>query len=514
MMARRRADDHGASPRRRARAGDETPAPTPWSGAVRASYVARTLTFCLVWTGAMLLAPRPARAGPFDTFGAGATGGAHAGAGMAHPRGAEAVHANIGALTEVGDDQLLVGIQAAYHEIEILLDERPAGYAVPALDGDSPAIPSSQTGARDDTTEVAPMYALLLGGVTSLGLEDLRLGALFLLPTNPLLTMDTHFADERERLASNRLHFELLGDRVRRFDIQFGMAYRLASWLSLGVGATFLPGARASNQVAVEDPSDQSDIDLNLSAETRNAWGALVGAHFETGAGWSFGASFRSAVAMRVGGSNRIRLRGTAEPVVQEFSLVPSYSPARADLGAAWELGRTTLMLDARYTLWSRYLDRHGRRPGFRDTVSGRLGVEHRTDSQMRLRAGLGYVPTPVPAQTGRTNYVDNDRLLASLGAAHPFEIAGRRFTAGWFVQLHLLSARHTVKSRLDTHPDCAPDVTVVCDEVPDDTADRRTGRRYPEARGLQTGNPGFPGFSSGGWIAALGATLSWEARP
>jgi len=33
---------------------------------------------------------------------------------------------------------------------------------------------------------------------------------------------------------------------------------------------------------------------------------------------------------------------------------------------------------------------------------------------QRRLAFDLGYVPSPVPDQTGRTNYVDNSRIVSS----------------------------------------------------------------------------------------------------
>jgi long-chain fatty acid transport protein len=43
-----------------------------------------------------------------------------------------------------------------------------------------------------------------------------------------------------------------------------------------------------------------------------------------------------------------------------------------------------------------------------------------------------------------------------------------------------------------------------VKDELPDDA--QISGDPVPSAGGLQTNNPGWPGFSSGGWM--LGGTL------
>jgi len=47
----------------------------------------------------------------------------------------------------------------------------------------------------------------------------------------------------------------------------------------------------------------------------------------------------------------------------------------------------------------------------------------------------------------------------------------------------------------------------LVKDEVPDDG--ENGGTPIPGRQGLQTNNPGWPGFSSGGWMASAGIYLS-----
>lgn len=64
--------------------------------------------------------------------------------------------------------------------------------------------------------------------------------------------------------------------------------------------------------------------------------------------------------------------------------------------------------------------------PNFRDTLSYRGGLQVSTgpiakaesigDLQLRLRAGGQWIPTPVPAQTGLTNYMDSDRVVGTAG--------------------------------------------------------------------------------------------------
>jgi hypothetical protein len=45
-------------------------------------------------------------------------------------------------------------------------------------------------------------------------------------------------------------------------------------------------------------------------------------------------------------------------------------------------------------------------------------------------------------------------------------------------------------------------------DELPDDAVDAR-GDPFPGAAGLQTNNPGWPGFGSDGWILGGSLTLT-----
>ena len=81
----------------------------------------------------------------------------------------------------------------------------------------------------------------------------------------------------------------------------------------------------------------------------------------------------------------------------------------------------------------------------------------------------------------------------------------------GWHLQWHFLVPRDEVKAQLEDHPACTPGVTDVCDEITGDDVNPATGVPWAEAEGLQTGNPGFPGWSSGGWLASMGFEASWE---
>lgn len=454
-----------------------------------------------------------AAASPFELYGAGARGTAMGGAQVASGQGPGAVFYNVGALTgsELGvSGSMVFGID----QTEILLMPRPSGYQVPDLGGNNPSVPSDATGEPSDTGPQDPYYALTLGGVTNLSVDGLRVAALLMAPLDGFFHLQTHYADERERLISNRLHHTLVGERVRHFDLQLGVAYELLPWLSIGVGGSFMVGAEPRTEAFIEDLSNQNDVDINADVETSSNWGLMLGAKVDLPANLTAGISYRTQSAFTIEGENRIRL-GTEgaddeQFATQELDWTPVYTPEAGSLGLAWIGDDLTVEGSARYTRWSKFVDTHSNETDFKDTVSPRLGAEWRYDEDLEVRAGFGWEPSGVPEQTGRTNYVDNQRILGSLGAGHRVDALGERFEVNWAIQIQALIPRQHRKNQLANHPNCGPEATAVCDEVPDDTTDPRTGQPYEAAQGLQTGNPGFPGYSSGGWMGALSIEIAW----
>ena len=474
----------------------------------------RRLTCLLCGLCAALALATNATASPFELYGAGGRAAAMSGAQTASAEGAAAIFYNLGALAH-SDSGVSGGFIAGMNRTRILLMERPSGYDVPDLGSQSPAVPSgSAPNARRDTTEVDPLYAFTLGAVTSLGIENFRAGILLTVPSTGYVDANTHFPDERERIFTNQLHFALIDRRVRRMDLELGVAYEVADWLSAGLGAAFVPGAAMSTSVYIPDVSDQGDVDVNSDIDTESNWGLMAGVLVDITDELSFGLQLRNEVYFRIHGANHIRLGtegGEDERIIeQELDWTPSYSPDTVAAGLSWTIGRSQILADARYERWSDFKDTHSQPTDFEDTISPRLGFEYELESGNNLRAGLGWVPSPVPGQTGRTNYVDNDRAMASVGASYAFDAFGQPLRLDWALQLQLLFNRTTEKAVREDYPDCEPGVDELCDEVPDDTSDPRTGQPYAAAEGLQTGNSGFPGFTSGGWLGAVVLELSW----
>ena len=468
----------------------------------------------LVVVGVSLLVPVSGAANPFELYGSGGRGAATADAQAATTQGPHALFYNVAGLAG-SELEITGGFTASVNRARILLHERPSGYDIPDLGNRSPAVPSGAVAnPRRDTRDIDPLYAFTLGAVTSFGIEDFRAGLLFAIPTSGYVDANTYFADERERIYSNQLHFALIDRRVRRMDIELGVAYRVAPWLRAGLGAAFAPGSKMTTQAFIPNVADQANVDLNTDVDTESNWGLTAGVLFDITEAFHLGLSYRNEVYFRIHGENHIRLGTDGEDggrvIEQEIDWVPSYSPDTVTAGLAYEVAKWRVLADARYLRWSDFRNPHNQPTDFDDIVSPRLGVEYALSTRSKLRGGVGWAPSPVPDQNGRTNYVDNDRALASAGASYRFDAFDQPLRVDWALRLQLLVERTTHKEVREGYPNCEPGADSLCDEVPDDTSDPRTGQPYREAQGLQTGNPGFPGFTSGGWLGAVVVEFSW----
>ncbi len=103
--------------------------------------------------------------------------------------------------------------------------------------------------------------------------------------------------------------------------------------------------------------------------------------------------------------------------------------------------------------------------PSFEDRFVPRVGLEYtlglghdvdvhgekRPRFQLPIRAGYVYEATPIPPQTGLTNFVDADRHTLSLGAAlvlnHPSSILTGSLHLDAYFQASILPERETRKT-------------------------------------------------------------------
>jgi hypothetical protein len=202
----------------------------------------------------------------------------------------------------------------------------------------------------------------------------------------------------------------------------------------------------------------------------------------------------------------------TGQQQTTTLSFTHAYMPLTVAAGARYALGEAwTATGLLTYARWSQYEDRHSQRPvdeyRWSDIVAPALGVRWARGASHAWLDAI-YQPTPGPPQTGRSNYVDNDRAGISAGGDWSTHAWGSRLRLGFDLMGHRLFHRHVTKfvAPAGSTPEDYPDLVI--DEVPDDAIDV-LGAPVPGRDGLQTNNPGFPGFSSKGWLFGGGIHLA-----
>lgn len=427
-------------------------------------------------------------------------------------------------------DSISIGLEARSPAVDVPLS------AVDRVRTDSPPVPTSwiengcspSTGSCIRDVPRAPRQQAgssgnvrgyqLIGLVNHLLGKALSLGLYALVPLSSFTQANSFFVDEREQFFSNSLHPELYSDRLTPVSLAFGAGSKVYKHLYVGLSFTLglNNAASASAYVGNSRLLDQTlELSTKVDVETTvSPHGAIT---YQPSDDLSLSLTLHSpqkividtqfGIYLPNGDIQYARRTATHSWLPWTLGLAGSYNLAR-HLGTRWDLTSTLT-----YERWSQYLNRQTEHPtsayAWRDLVTAAVGLH------MRRGAWAGNVDTnlrrsPVPEQTGRTNYVDNDRYGMMVGASYevPVQKYGAIFKVGAQAQLHVLPARSHKK--LD--PRAAsnkPGDQRVQDEWPDGNTDISTGQVIAEAAGLQTNNPGWPGYRSRGFITASVLTLS-----
>jgi long-chain fatty acid transport protein len=436
-----------------------------------------------------------------------------------------------------------LGVFVLQDSVQINLSERNERFDIPEaalnqFQGQMPSLPTTwiQDGCdpamggrcasplephprRSATSGATRMY-FVLGLVATVFDRYLTLGVYGMAPTDTLLRGTTHYADEREQYFSNNLHPELYEDRLDAPAMAFAASSRLFDWLSVGIGATLgltnrvTAGTFIGNSVKVAQT-----LVLSTALESSMVLSPHFGVQIEPKPWLGFSLTLHA-------------------PQKQDMiNVLDSYLPngdfqrANRDVVLAWmpwtfaagaqveflslATQRFSAVAGMNLALWSDYVDRVGERPRdgylWANTLSTNVGLRHVYKDMLSSFVDMQYTPSPVPDQTGRTNYVDNDRLGFAGGANVELPLSGTRarLRFGLQAQLHFLLQRYQAK--LDpTSERFARDFYpgLVVDEWRDDSTNQR-GEVIAAAADLQTNNAGWPGFGSRGTIWGAGINVA-----
>jgi len=223
-----------------------------------------------------------------------------------------------------------------------------------------------------------------------------------------------------------------------------GLAWKITPWLSVGLSGHFLADLRAPNEAVAEidlrtvfpylaglgDLQKQVRPRIMRDAELKVA--PIVGLRVQPADWFLLGLTYHGKLYGETVGTQDILLRFTdvSSPnssfqtaILADIHYVHYWNPNRISLGAALLSGPLAVSLDLAWADWSDYLDPMWYRPSppFRDTWTPRLGLEYRFENRLVVRAGYAFQKSPVPEQTGSSNYMDCDRHVVSFGAGYTF---------------------------------------------------------------------------------------------
>ncbi len=420
--------------------------------------------------------------------------------------------------------------------------------------------PTAALSSRGSDDPTAHSYYATVGVAASLIEKWLSFGLSLIMPVTELQGQRSFFPDEREANFSNSLHFELYEDRLQGFSITLGLGGRVYwEWLTAGIGVSLINSTTIHAEAYIPDAArNEKDV------LARSSIGLRAMPHFALAARpWE---KLRISAILHLSSHNEIdstidmnfwRMQGTMERSVGEsaFSIIHAYTPLTFSLAFAlgrFDLGKGfgfTTALTGTYERWSAYVNRQNARPqdnwywdydletvydegtpnettvygglvketvaksAWHDTFKGALGIAM-DKGPNRWGLDIAFTPSPVPAQDGRTNYVDNHRLSFGGGFVRTWQIGDYAFDTGLGAQVHYLFTRTERKktgvSATATAPESGTGAEgAVIDEFPESVSDY-DGSPIPESDGFQSNNPGYPGYRSGGVLVGAGVWFTF----
>jgi long-chain fatty acid transport protein len=393
----------------------------------------------------------PARANVFEEYGFGARAAAMGNAHVAASKDYTAAFYNPAALTVRKSPHVGTGLNVVIPRLTITHDE--------AAGADAPADRLPQTNVGVNLGLLFP-----LGGLID---NRVAFGAGLYLPTIRVTRVDS--------LPAETPHFYRYNSLPDKIMLALGAAFEVHETVSVGVGYQFLGSLDGEARVALDlltQRFTRKELKVDVHADT----GILAGVHVRPMPGLSLGFSFRDALQLRYDLVTDVTIKDVGR-LVADVRGTSLYTPQQFSWGAAYDpIERLTLSADLVWSRWSQAPDPTARftvtldgEPlgfdsleadaapvdlGAQDTVGPRAGAEWRMDEAWAFRAGYALRPTPLPAQTGRTNYIDSDAHQVGLGVGFsfpdPLAIHRAPLTIDLAGQLSWLAARRAQKVDAD----------------------------------------------------------------
>ncbi len=313
-------------------------------------------------------------------------------------------------------------------------------------------------------------------------LARLRLGIALYLPADRALRVAV---DERE----DRPLSPVYDGRPDRMSALGALGYAFGKELRVGLGVVMAPNLATPTEVSYDaDRADgvEKDVMVRLDRDLEMSLSPFFGVRAEPLEMLSLGVAYRAHAVSRAGGSQRTVAGGIlADDPIDYYQF---WDPARLSAGFAlgpWHGAR--LSFQATHARWSEFRTGMNRslEPAFDDTLELGGGLEWQALPWLVARGGFRHEPSPIPPQTGPTNYLGADTEELSLGAGADFR---KLFRAPLALDVHART-RLSAEQSADKDPE-------------------RLGDASASLPGQQIDNLGYPGFRSSASYWQVGFSL------
>jgi hypothetical protein len=425
------------------------------------------------------------------------------------------------------EDHFSVGYFYAYQNLNIDYFQRPNGIDIGAdiYQGRIPKngqlsplkqtpLPTSAIKQRGSTQPISHDAFFQLATSSQLlkkGQHKISLGILLLIPIKTVENQTPRFSDERAQYFDNSLFFAKWGNYFDGLSSSFALSWKYGQILGLGVGTVMLNEAQAKSEVFLSDATYQGTSYTLPSVKVVNRFSPYFSASgillndLEKKYQLKWGANLYLPESSTVDGNGKVKIWGFQyeegqNALTQSFSQHYRYLPYRLQFSLALQMEKMGFYSIIQRSFWSSRIDEQGENSGWTDQWEGTWGGYYQGKINLwdqgyatKIGLDLRWRPSPVKPQIGRRNDIDPSALAFAL--AYQLKIKdwlSIQISGQW----HWLMSTSVKKNPYAQNP--------VQDEVPD-TAVALDQSAINNRLGLQTNNPGFPGYRAGGTVLVLG---------
>ncbi len=230
------------------------------------------------------------------------------------------------------------------------------------------------------------------------------------------------------------------GDYWDRVHLQGGISFQLEKvpWVAVGVGFRFIISGKnylveragvPGLHLILEDLSGNVRPDGNIDMDVDTRLTPTAGLMLFPTDRLRLGYSFRNSLSLPLDPITAYAFASLGETdlglnITLNLQFEAYYMPQEHNFGVSYRfLDNLLVSADLSWYRWSEYttLSRGSPVPPFKDTLIPRFGIEYSPIRSLALRFGYNFQPSPIPEQTGASNYIDNDKHVFSLGAGYTF---------------------------------------------------------------------------------------------